>query len=76
MPEREIEDALYREVYALNGARADALLERAGVPWVPGLALSRKVRLRDLLRDARTLSTWVRAGAPENRITISPFRLG
>jgi len=40
-------------------------LERAGVPWVPGLSLSRKVRLADLLRDARTLTGWVREGTPD-----------
>jgi len=40
-------------------------LERAGLPWVPGLGLSRKVRLADLLRDARTLTTWVREGSPD-----------
>jgi glycosyltransferase involved in cell wall biosynthesis len=40
-------------------------LERAGLPSVPGLALSRKVRLADLLRDARTLANWVREGSPD-----------
>src|SRR5438132_852059 len=37
-------------------------LAHAGVPWAEGLRLSRKVRLRDLLHDARTLTQWVREG--------------
>jgi len=40
-------------------------LERAGLPWAPGLRLSRKVRAVDLLRDAATLTDWVREGAPD-----------
>ncbi len=40
-------------------------LERAGLPWAPGLALSRKVRAGDLLHDVRTLTSWVRSGAPD-----------
>ena len=37
-------------------------LALAGVPWETELRLSRKVRLGDLLHDARALSSWAREG--------------
>lgn len=45
------------------GEDLDGHLQRAGVPWAaPRLALSRKVRLREVIADARRLSEWVAAG--------------
>ena len=45
------------------GEDLDGHLARAGVPWAePRLALSRKVRPRDVLADARTLCAWAAAG--------------
>jgi glycosyltransferase involved in cell wall biosynthesis len=37
-------------------------LAHAGVPWASELRLSRKVRLEDLLHDARMLTQWAREG--------------
>src|SRR6267143_1417227 len=37
-------------------------LAHAGVPWEKELRLSRKVRPRDLLHDARLLAEWARSG--------------
>jgi glycosyltransferase involved in cell wall biosynthesis len=37
-------------------------LARAGVPWANELRLSRKVRVGDLLHDARLLASWAREG--------------
>lgn len=37
-------------------------LAHAGVPWETDLRLSRKVRLRDVARDARLLARWAREG--------------
>ena len=40
-------------------------LAAAGVPWLTSLRLSRKVKLRDLFRDAAQLAHWVRQGKPD-----------
>ncbi|MBS2023858.1 MAG: glycosyltransferase, partial [Deltaproteobacteria bacterium] len=40
-------------------------LDRAQVPWVRTLHLSRKPRLSHLLSDARQLATWVAQGSPD-----------
>ncbi|MCA1825375.1 MAG: glycosyltransferase family 4 protein [Myxococcales bacterium] len=37
-------------------------LAHAGVPWEQELRLSRKVRIRDLVRDVRLLREWARSG--------------
>ena len=37
-------------------------LAEAGVPWETGLRLSRKVRIGDLVHDARRLAQWTREG--------------
>jgi len=37
-------------------------LALAGVPWEPGLRLSRKARLRDVVHDAKLLTSWAREG--------------
>ena len=47
------------------GEDLDQHLARAGVPWVRELRLSRKVRLADVLHDARSLRAWVRSGNPD-----------
>ena len=47
------------------GENLDEHLARAGVPWIRELRLSRKVRLADLLHDARSLRAWVRSGNPD-----------
>ena len=47
------------------GENLDEHLARAGVPWVRELRLSRKVRLADVLHDARSLRAWVRSGNPD-----------
>jgi glycosyltransferase involved in cell wall biosynthesis len=47
------------------GEQLDEHLARAGVPWVRELRLSRKVRIADVLHDARSLRDWVRSGNPD-----------
>ncbi len=47
------------------GEDLDEHLARAGVPWARELRLSRKVRLADILHDARSLRAWVRSGNPD-----------
>src|SRR5439155_26883760 len=46
-------------------------LALAGVPWEQELRLSRKVRLRDLLHDVRTLSRRARGGRHD--VLHAPF---
>ncbi len=58
-------DARFAGDRVREGEDLQGHLERAGVPWVPGLAMSRKIRVADLLRDARTLASWVREGTPD-----------
>ena len=40
-------------------------LAHAGVPWLTALKMSRKVKLRDVLRDANQLTLWVQQGRPD-----------
>ena len=47
------------------GEKLDEHLARAGIPWVRDLRLSRKVRVADVLHDARSLRAWVRSGNPD-----------
>ncbi len=47
------------------GEKLDEHLADAGLPWIRELKLSRKVRVADVLHDARSLRAWVRSGNPD-----------
>jgi L-malate glycosyltransferase len=55
-------DARFAADTVRPGEDLGGYLAHAGVPWEKELRLSRKVRPRDLLHDARLLAQWVQAG--------------
>jgi glycosyltransferase involved in cell wall biosynthesis len=55
-------DARFAGDTVRSGENLGEHLALAGVPWETGLRLSRKVRLRDVVHDARLLTSFARAG--------------
>lgn len=55
-------DARFAGDTVRQGENLGEHLAQAGVPWETGLRLSRKVRLADLLSDARALRRWALEG--------------